>query len=134
MINSIIILLWKLYSNFLFQRILNLKQNIMNKKLKDFLYYLETETSITYDLSTISPTQKLIDPEDKPICVNVLGINNGAFGLAVISCNCNECKDIVGAEVLYVTESEFHEAQNIQSMIQNAFPSIPVGLRNSTED
>jgi hypothetical protein len=33
-----------------------------------------------------------------------------------------------------VAESEFHEAQNIQSMIQNAFPSIPVGLRNSTKN
>jgi hypothetical protein len=106
----------------------------MNKKLKDFLNYLESETSIIYDLSTISPTQNLMDSEDRPICVNVLGINNGTFGLAVISCNCNECKDIIGAEVLYIDESEFHEAQNIQSKIQNAFPSIPVGLRNSTKD
>jgi hypothetical protein len=106
----------------------------MNKKLKDFLNYLESETSIIYDLSTISPTQNLMDSEDKPICVNVLGINNGTFGLAVISCNCNECKDIIGAEVLYIDESEFHEAQYIQKMIRDVFPSIQVGLRNSTED
>ena len=106
----------------------------MNKKLKDFLNYLESETSIIYDLSTISPTQNLMDSEDKPICVNVMGINNGTFGLAVISCNCNECKDIIGAEVLYIDESEFHEAQYIQKMIQDVFPSIQVGLRNSTED
>jgi hypothetical protein len=106
----------------------------MNKKLKEFLYYLETETSITYDLSTISPTQKLKDSEDKPICVNVLGINNGAFGLTVITCDCKECKNVIEVEVLYVDESEFHEAQNIQSMIQNAFPLIPVGLRSTEED
>jgi hypothetical protein len=39
----------------------------MNKKLKDFLNYLEWETSIIYDLSTISPTQNLMDSEDKPL-------------------------------------------------------------------
>ena len=106
----------------------------MNKKLKDFLKYLASETSISYDLSTISPTQKFMYSEDEPVCVNVLGFNNGTFGLAVISCNCNECKDIIGTEVLYIDESEFYEAQYFQKMIQDVFPSIKVGVRNSTED
>jgi hypothetical protein len=104
---------------------------MLNKKLKDFLNYLASETSITYDLSTISPTQILRNSEDKPICINVLGINNGTFGLTIISCNCNECKDIIGAEVLYIHETEFYKAQYIQKMIQNVFPFIQVGLRRT---
>jgi hypothetical protein len=104
---------------------------MMNKKLLDFLNYLASQTSVIYDLSTISPTQNLRDSEDKPVYVNILGINNGTFGLAVISCNCNECKDIIGAEILYIDESEFYEAQFIQEMIQNVFPFIQVGLRRA---
>jgi len=64
----------------------------MKKNVKDFLKYIEKETSISFDLSTISPTQKMRDSVKRPILINVVAINNGTLGLTVISCGCINAK------------------------------------------
>jgi hypothetical protein len=107
----------------------------MKKNVKNFLSYLEKETSIIFDLSTISPTQKLRNSINQPICINVLGINEGTLGITVISCGCKDCKNVIGVEILYgANGGELIDAQQVQNQIKTAVPSIPVGLRNVKEN
>ena len=106
----------------------------MKKNVRDFLKYLEKETSITFDISTISPTQKLLNSMNRPVLINVLGINEGSLGLTVLSCGCKRCKNIIGVEVLYgKNEGELYDAQIVQNQIRVAVPSMPVELRNVNE-
>lgn len=103
----------------------------MLKKVKHFLNYLENETSITCDFSTISPTQKIKNHINQPILINVLGINERTFGLAVVRCGCKKCKNIIGVEILYREKfSEEDEARIIQNQIKSAIPSLQVEVRN----
>jgi hypothetical protein len=107
----------------------------MEKNIKDFLNYLEKETSISFDISTMSPTQKILNSINRPVLINVLGINECTLGLTVISCDCKSCKEIIGVEILYGENgSELFDAQQVQNQIETAVPSIPVGLRNVREN
>ena len=106
----------------------------MKKNVKDFLKYIEKETSITIDLTTISPTQKIVNSVNQPILINVLGINQGTLGLAVMSCGCKNCKNVMGVEVLYSANAgELSHAQIVQDQIKSAVPSIQVELRDVKE-
>jgi hypothetical protein len=103
----------------------------MKKNIKDFISYLEKETTITFDLSTVSPTRKLRNSINQPVLINVLGINYGSLGLTIISCGCKSCKEIIGVEVLYgALPSEFYDAKIVQSQIKKAVPTLSVELRN----
>ena len=107
----------------------------MKKNVKDFLKYIEKETSITVDLRTVSPTQKLRNSINQPILINVLGINQGTLGLAVMSCGCKKCKNVIGVEVLYgANAGELSHAKSVQNQIKSAVPSIEVELRNVNEN
>ncbi len=106
----------------------------MKKNVKGFLNYLEKETAITFDLSTVSPTQKMLNSINHPILINVLGINEGTLGLTVLSCGCKKCQQIIGVEILYGENgSELSDAQCVQNQIKAAVPSIPVRSRNVKE-
>jgi hypothetical protein len=106
----------------------------MKKNVKDFLKYLEKETSITFDLLTISPTQKLCNSINQPIHINVLGINDGQLGLTVISCGCKKCKNIIGIEVLFGENGgELYDAVIVQNQLKIAVPTMPVKIRNVDE-
>jgi hypothetical protein len=106
----------------------------MKKNVKDFLNYLEKETSITFDFSTISPTRKLVNSINQPVLINVLGINEGILGLTVISCGCKRCKEIIGVEILYgANDNDLYDAEIVQNQIKTAIPSLPVELRNVKE-
>ena len=103
----------------------------MKKNVKHFLNFLEKETSITFDLSTISPTQKLRNSIKQPVLINVLAINEGKLGLAVISCGCKSCKEIIGVEILWREHGmELCDALNVLYQIKTAVPTISVELRN----
>jgi hypothetical protein len=103
----------------------------MKKNVKEFINYLEKETTITFDLSSVSPTQKLRNAINQPIRINVFSINYGLLGLAIISCGCKSCKEIIGVEILYgPLTSEYYDAKNVQSQIKAAVPSLSVELRN----
>jgi hypothetical protein len=107
----------------------------MKKHVKDFLKYLEKETSITFELSTASPTQKIHNCKNQLIHINVLGINKGTLGLTVISCGCKKCKQIIGVEILYgAYENELPTALYVKNQIEKAVPTMPVDLRNVLED
>ena len=107
----------------------------MKKHVKDFLRYIEKETSVTFELSTVSPTQTFRNCKNQPVHINVLGINEGTLGLAVISCGCKRCKQIIGVEILYGSNgNEFSDALNVKNQIEMAVPTLPVELRNVTED
>lgn len=107
----------------------------MKKHVKDFIKYLEKETSVTFELSTVSPTQTLRNSKNQPVHINVLGINEGTLGLTVISCGCKKCKQIIGVEILYgVNENELPEALYVKNQIEKAVPTMPVDLRNVLED
>ena len=101
----------------------------MKKNVKEFLKYLEMETSITVDLSTASPTRKGFNINNQPICVNVVGIYDGAFGLAVYACGCKNCKKIVGVEVLYCCNEIESDALDVKNQIEMAVTSVPVEIR-----
>ena len=106
----------------------------MKKNKKDFLKYIEKETSITIDLTTISPTQKTVNSVNQPILINVLGINQGTLGLAVMSCGCKNCKNVIGVDVLYGQNgSELNDAEFVKKQIKSAVPSIQVELRDVKE-
>ncbi len=106
----------------------------MKKNVKYFLNFLEKETSITFDLSTISPTQKLRNSINQPVLINVLAINEGTLGLAVISCGCKSCNEIIGVEILWREHGmELCDALNVQYQIKTAVPTISVELRNAKE-
>lgn len=103
----------------------------MKKNVKDFINYLAKETTITFDLSTISPTQRIRNAINRPVLINILGINYGSLGLTIISCGCKSCKEIIGVEILYgALPSEFYDAKSVQSQIRAAVPSISVEVRN----
>jgi len=103
----------------------------MKKNIKDFITYLEKETPITFDLSSVSPTQKLRNAFNQPIRINVFSINYGLLGLTIISCGCKSCKEIIGVEILYgPLPSEFYDAKTVQKQIRDAVPSLSVELRN----
>jgi len=106
----------------------------MKKHIKAFLNYLEKETSITMNLTNVSPTQKLLNRIDEPICINVLSINGDTLGLAVVSCGCKKCKKVISVKVLYGANSgELSLARNVQCQIIDAIPDIEVELRNVNE-
>ena len=101
----------------------------MKKNVKDFLKYLEMETSITIDLSTISPTQKTVNSINYPIYVNVVAINGGTLGLVVISCGCKNCNNITGLDILYGKNgSELFDAEFVKKQIKSAVPTMPVTI------
>jgi hypothetical protein len=107
----------------------------MKKNVKDFLKYLEKETSITIDLTTASPTEKIYNSINQPVLINVLGINQGKLGLAVISCGCKNCKNVISVEVLYgANAGEFTHAKSVQNKIKSVVPTIEVKLRNVNEN
>ena len=107
----------------------------MKKNIRDFLKYLEKETPITVDLSTISPTIKTVNSINYPIYVNVLGINEGTLGLAIISCGCKNCKNIAGLEVLYGKNGgHVLDAELVKQQIKSAIPAMPVQIRNVDEE
>jgi hypothetical protein len=63
--------------------------------------------------------------------INVLGINEGTFGIAIVRCGCKKCKNVIGVEILYRgINSEEDEAKNIQKQIKTAIPSLQVEIRN----
>lgn len=112
-----------------------MKTEKMKKNVRDFLNYLEKETSITIDLTTISPTQKLRNSINQPILINVLGINQGTLGLAVMSCGCKNCKNVIGVGVLYGQNgSELSDAEFVKSQIKSAAPAMQVEIRLVDED
>lgn len=102
----------------------------MKKNVKNLIKYLEMETSITIDLSSISPTRRTVNTFNHPICLNIVGINDGTLGLAIISCGCKNCKNILCIEVLYCQNgAELFNAKQVMNQIQSAVPSIPVAIR-----
>jgi hypothetical protein len=106
----------------------------MKKNVKDFLNYLEKETTITFDVSTISPTQRLRNSINRPVLINVLGINECKLGLTIISCGCKNCKEIISVEILYGENgSELLDAQKVKNQLKTAIPSMSVELRNVKE-
>lgn len=107
----------------------------MKKNVRDFLLYIEKETSINVDLSTVSKTHKTVNSINYPIHVNVVGINKGLMGLAVISCGCKNCKNITGIEVLYGQNgSEIIDAQIVKKQIKSAVPAMQIQIRNVDDD
>lgn len=107
----------------------------MRKNVRDFLKYLESDTSITVDLSTTSKTQKTVNSINYPILVNVVGINDGKLGLAVITCGCQNCKNICGVEVLYGKNgSDISDAQLVKEQIKTAVPAMQVEIRLIDDD
>ena len=107
----------------------------MKKNVRDFLNYLEKETSISIDLSTISPTIKTVNTTNNPICVNVVGINHGTLGMTVISCGCKNCKNIICVEVLFGKNGgEISDAEFVKEQIKSAVPAMPVEIRNVDDD
>lgn len=105
----------------------------MKKNVKAFINYLEKETPITCDLSTISPTQTITNINNELLLVNVVAINNGDFGLSIFSCGCENCDNVLDVEILYGGndgENELPEAKLIQNQIRKAFPDMTVELRN----
>lgn len=106
----------------------------MKKNVRDILIYLKKETTISFDISTISPTQKLCNSINRPVLINVLGINECTMGLTVISCGCKRCKEIIGVEILYGENgSELFDAQQVQNQIKTAILSMSVEIRNVRE-
>lgn len=107
----------------------------MKRKVKDFLKYLKIKTSINVDLSTISPTIKTVNSINYPIQVNVVAINDGIMGLAIISCGCQNCKIVLGLEVLYGKNgSEINDAEFVKKQIKSAVPAMPVQIRNVDDE
>ena len=107
----------------------------MKKNIKDFLRYLEKETVITVDLETISPTQRIVNSFNRPIHINVVGINEGTMGLVVFSCGCKNCKKLTGIEILYGQNgSEINDAKIVRNQIKSVVPSIPVEIRLVDEE
>jgi hypothetical protein len=105
----------------------------MRKNVKDFLNYLEKETSITIDFTTASPTRKLRNSIDQPILLVVLGINKGTLGLRVISCGCKNCNKVIGIEILHRGfAGELSNAKRVQNEIMSIVPEIDVAVRNVT--
>lgn len=102
----------------------------MKKNVKDFLRYLEMETDITVDLTTLSPSEKLVSSINRPIDVNVVNINEGTMGLAIFSCGCKNCKELTGMEIIYGENgSELSDAEIVKKQINTIVPAIPVEIR-----
>jgi len=106
----------------------------MKKNVKDFLNYLEKETSISVDAPSILPTKKFHDSINQRILVNLLSINQHTLGMAVICSGSKNSKNITGVEVLYgVNYGELSYAESIQQQIMSTVPSIQVELRDVKE-
>jgi len=107
----------------------------MKKNVKNFLKYLETETSIQIDLASKSKTLKTVNSLNSPICINVFGIYEGTLGLAIISCGCKKCKNIIGIEVLYgLNDSEINDAILVKELIISAVPEMQVEISHVDEE
>jgi len=102
----------------------------MKKNVIAFLKYLEKETDITVDLTTISPTEKLVSSINRDIDVNVADINEGTMGLVVFSCGSKNSKKLTGMEIIYGNNgSELCDAEIVKDQINRVVPEIPVEIR-----
>ena len=106
----------------------------MNKTLLKFIKYLGIETSINWDLSSLTATQKFTDPDDGPLYVNSISLNDLTVMLIIISNGSNKDKKIKRLEVFYGNGCNFNNALSLKCKINNAAPSIPISLTNSIED
>jgi len=107
----------------------------MNKKVIDLLEYLECESDIKVDYSTISKTQKIVNSINQRLKVNVVAINDGSFALAIVRCgekcdDCDNCSNIfAGLEVLYNSPSLKKNAKDIKHKITKVFPTMQIEIR-----
>ena len=107
----------------------------MKKNVKDFLNYIEKETSIAIDLTTASSTQKFSNLIGKPVLVDVVGINKSTLRLVVKSCGCKNCNNVICIDILHGDHAgELSHAKRFMNEIKSIVPTIDVTLTNVTYD
>jgi hypothetical protein len=110
-----------------------LKFNAMKKKITSFLKYIELETSIVFDIATLSDTYKDEYYNSKATFTNYVYSRSWSMSLGITSSGPNRKQKIDKLDVYYEEEFEFNKAFLLASRIKSAIPDIPMTIVHAVE-
>ncbi len=99
----------------------------MRKHVKDFINFLEKETTLPIDSTIQSTTERFFNSYGDPVNVDTAVIDN-KMALRVFSCGHRKCKNITGLQIFYGHSSDLSDAEIAMLMIKQAVPKIPIEL------
>lgn len=100
----------------------------MKKTVKDLIKFLEKETTISFDLSRVSPEREIRNQYNEPFHIIIIDINNGSLGLAISTCACNKCNRIIQLNVIYDGDNLLISAKKVQNQLLKVLQKIPVEI------
>lgn len=107
--------------------------NAMKKTITSFLKYIELETSIRFDISTLSSTYKSENLDGAVEYINLVYNADRTYALLITSSGPNRKQKIGSLDVYYEEEFDFNRVFLSASKIKSVIHDIPVTLVHAVE-
>jgi len=112
------------------------------KLVIDFLNYLEKETVLRFDMSTLSGISAMVTREVEELKTTItmpadfynLTITNLSLTMNIRFCPCQNCNKIAYVELIIFGKDEIGNAINAKSQINTSVPDLPVHYIYQTGD
>lgn len=111
-----------------------IKFNKIQENVTSFLNYLELETTIPINTSSLTAPSEHVDSEGRNLCINAVLIGERPVLLVITSNISKEYVKIFILEIICSFDNLIPDALSFQKEIESAFPSVPVKIRRSFEE